>query len=152
MHVHHFHLGPAKPSTNGAPQVVAVGFLALVFFMLLFPMVRVWIDGSMDSRILLQVLKTDAGVNVFAFVLLFVPPIGIAMAMLFRSAWRIASALLALVAVILIPLTWLTVRHEMREMMGSAVSVTPALGSYILLVGYVTLAIVTGTAALRARR
>lgn len=151
MHIHHLHLGPAKPSTNGAPQVVAVGFLALVFFMLLFPMARVWVGGNMDSRVLLQMLKTDAGVNVFAFVLLFVPPLGIAMAMLFRSAWRVVLALLALAAVILIPLTLFMLRHEMREMMGSAVYVAPGLGSYILLVGYVTLAIVTGTAALRAR-
>ena len=149
MHVHHF--GPAKPSTNGAPQVVAAGFFALVFFTLLFPIVRVSAYGEMNTRVLLQMLHTNAGFNLFALLLLLIPPIGIAVAMLARYSWRVASALVAVAAVVLIPLTLGWFGHEMHNMAGNTVQTAPGVASYILLLGYLILAITTGVAAFRAR-
>jgi hypothetical protein len=140
-----------KPSDNGAPQVVAVGFAAMVFFMLLLPVARVSFEGSMDSRLLVEILKTGAGLNVFALLLILAPVAGIAVAMLARSAWRIASALVAVVAFIMVPLALVTLSRGMYGTSAGLASVSPGVGSYVLLLGYCILAMVTSTAALRAR-
>lgn len=145
---HHHH----RPSTNGAPQVVAAGFAAMVVLMLLLPLAQVSFAGAVDARPLVFLLKTDTGFNPFALLLLLAPVVGIAEAMLARSAWRGASAAIAVVAVVMIPLTLLTLNRGLHHtVVGNLVSVAPGMGSYVLLTGYLILAIATGTAAFRAR-
>jgi len=144
-------IGHHETSRNGAPQAVAVGFAAMVFFMLLLPVARVSFDGTMDTRLLIQVLRTDAGFDFFALLLILAPVAGIAVATLAHSAWRIASALVAGVGLIMVPLVLLTLKQGMYGTSTGLASVSPGVGSYVLLLGYCILAAVTGTAAFRAR-
>jgi hypothetical protein len=140
-----------KQPDNGAHQVVAVGFVAMVFFMLLLPVARVSFDGAMDSRLLIQILKTSGGFNIFALLLILAPVVGIAVAMLAHSVWRIASALVAAVALIMVPLTLFTLSRGMYGTSTGLASVSPGVGSYVLLLGYCILVVSTGIAALRVR-
>lgn len=155
MHIHtHIHWTGHHhpPSTNGASQVVAVGFAAMVVFMLLLPLAQVSFEGAVDARPLLFLLKTDTGFNLFALLLLLAPVAGIAEAMLARSAWRIASAGIAVVALLMVPLTLFRVSQGLHHTpVSDLVRVAPGVGSYVLLLGYLVLAVATGTAALRAR-
>ena len=145
---HHHH----PPSTNGAPQVVAAGFAALVVLMLLLPLAQVSFDGAVDARPLVFLLKTDTGFNPFALLLLLAPVAGIAEAMLAHSAWRGTSAAIAAVALLMIPLTLFDLNRGLHHtIVGNLVNVAPGMGTYVLLAGYLILAIATGTAAFRVR-
>lgn len=143
---------PSAPSTSGARQTVAAGFAALLFFMLLFPLAHLSVEGSMDSRLLIQMVSTDGNLNVFALLLLLVPVVGIAIEMLAPRAWRWAGAVTAVAGIVLIPLALLTMGRIFRGEPGGVVSVSPGLATYALAVGYIAVAVATGMAAVQARR
>jgi hypothetical protein len=152
MHTHHFHLfGHHATATNGAPQVTAVGFASLIIFTLVLPFVEVSTNGTTAPLVLVQLIKTTAGFNVFAPILLLIPPLGIAVAMTAHSAWRIGSMFVALVALAAIPLAVFTLNHSMLEATHDMAGVQPGVGSYVLMVGYAILAVATGISAWRAR-
>lgn len=147
MHLLHHH----APATNGAPQTVAVGFASLIFFTLLFPFAKVSIDGTMASDVLLQLLHPNGGFNVFALLVLLAPVVGIGVAMLARSSWRISTMGVALIALIVIPLALHTFDHGQQVVTEGTATVIPGLASYILGFGYGMLALITGITAFRAR-
>jgi len=149
MHVHL--LRHHATSTNGAPQVVATGFASLIFFMLVFPFAEISIGGTLEPRILLHLLRTDAGFNLFALALLLAPPLGILVAFGMRSAWRVGTMVVSLLALAAVPLTLITFGHGMRVRSPGLETVSPGVGSYVLILGYCILAIATGITAFRAR-
>jgi hypothetical protein len=149
MHTHHF--GHPDAAGNGRPQTVAVFFCGLIFIMLLIPVATVSVEGASDSRLLLYLLKSDAGFNIFALLLFLAPIVGVAVAMWSDSAWRIATTIVAIVAIIMIPLTLITFSHEANGIANGLASTSPSVGSYVLLFGYLLIALITGTAAIRAR-
>jgi hypothetical protein len=100
MRLHRF--AHHAPSTNGAPQVIATLFAAMLILTILLPIAEVSLEGSMSPRNLVQLISSEAGFNIFALLLLILPVIGIGEAMLARSAWRGASAVVAFVALALL--------------------------------------------------
>jgi hypothetical protein len=147
MHIlHHY-----SPTTNGAPQTVAVGFASLIFFSLLLPFAKVSIQDSLASEVLLQLLRTDAGFNVFALLLLLAPPIGVAVSLFARSTWRVGTLAVSIIALAMIPLTFMQFDHGQQHVAQGMEVVTPGLASYVLMLGYAILAITTGVVAFRAR-
>jgi hypothetical protein len=147
MHLLHHH----EPATNGAPQTVAVGFASLIFFTLLLPFAKVSIQGNMAPDVLIQLLHTNEGFNVFALVVLLAPALGVGVALLARSAWRVSTMLVALITLIGIPLALYTFGHRLQMATHGAAVVTPGLAAYVLLFGYGVIALITGIVAFRAR-
>ncbi len=148
----HRTVDPSAPSTSGARQTVAASFAALIFFMLLLPLVHVSIGGATNSRLLIQMIRTDGSFNVFALLLLLVPLAGLAAEMLAPRKWRGAGVIMAIVGIVLIPLAIYTTSRTLQGELGNMASISPGLGAYVLVLGYIILAIVTGTAAVRERR
>jgi hypothetical protein len=147
MHAHPF--GHHEVPTNGAPQVVALCFLFLVVMMLLLPLAEVSFRGALEPAILVKLMKTDAGFNVFALLLFLVPLIGIGAAFLARSMWREVTALIALAGVVLLILTLVTLNHGTQGIASGLESVSLGIGGYVLLGGYALLAIIAGVATFR---
>ncbi len=147
----HIHLnGHTEPSDSGAPQVVAAGFALLGIFMLILPLARISFEGSLEPRALIFLLKTDAGFNIFALLLLLAPIVGIAEAMLARSTWRLASASVALIAAILVPLALFALSRGTHRIANGMLSISPGPGWYVLFLGYLIIAVSTGIVAWRA--
>ena len=149
MHLHL--LRHHSPATNGAPQTVAVGFASLIFFTLLFPFALLSVGDVATSNALIQLVRTDSGFNVFVLLLLLAPAIGVGVALLARSAWRIGTMLVALVALVMIPLALGALGRGLQTATHGMETVSPGLGSFILVFGYVVLAVATGVTAFRAR-
>lgn len=139
------------PSASMAPQITAAFFALTLALMLLFPMVRLSFEGSSQSRLLIHMLRTDFGINIFAWILLLVPVVGIIVGMMARPFWDIASATLALIGVVMVPLSLLALGHETSSAAGVA-HVAPGIGVLIFPVILGLLALSTGFAAFRSRR
>lgn len=144
-------IGHHAPTTNGAPQTVAVGFASLIFFSLLLPFARVSTKGALAPEALIQVLRTDAGFNTFALILLLAAPIGVLVALFARSSWRISTMAVALLALVMIPLAFMQLNHGLQNATHGTERVVPGLATYILVLGYAVLTITTGIVAFRAR-
>lgn len=139
------------PSTNGAPQVIAVMFFALIPLTAFLPFAEVTFQGSTYPRLLIQIVRTDSGFNPFALLLLLAPLIGVADGLIARSIWRGASALISLLALVMIGLTFFMLVPQMRGLAGGTGSVYMGIGSYALIVGYSVIMLVTGAAAFLTR-
>jgi hypothetical protein len=81
---------PRRFRAMSAP-VAATAFAVTLAFMLLFPFVRISLEGSGEPATLLFLTKTDFGLNIFALVLLLMPIAGIAASLVLRES----AALLA---------------------------------------------------------
>jgi hypothetical protein len=149
MRLHRF--AHHAPSTNGAPQVIATLFAAMLILTILLPIAEVSLEGSMSPRNLVQLISSEAGFNIFALLLLILPVIGIGEAMLARSAWRGASAVVAFVALALLFLVLFLLDRAVGEMGDGTGNVTPGIGGYIFLIGYLIILTITSIAAFRAR-
>jgi hypothetical protein len=147
MHIVH---PPRVRPTNGAPQTVAVAFWALLYFMLPFPFAQVALDGATDPRMLITLIKTEGGFNIFAVLLLLAPLVGILWETLASSLWRVGGFIIAAAAAMMVPLTLMTADRQLqRAAAGQNISVTPGIGGYILLLAYSIIAITAGVAAFR---
>jgi len=141
------------PATNGAPQVTAVGFASVIFFMLAFPFVEYASAGVTYPDLLIHMIQgaNRTGFNLFALALFLVPFIGIAVAVTARSAWRFGTMLVALAGFVLIPITIAVLGQDMRATTQGTVVILPGLGSYMLMFGYGVITLAAAIAAFRAR-
>jgi uncharacterized membrane protein len=105
----------------------------------------------MASDVLIQLLHTNEGFNVFAILVLIAPAIGVGVALLARSSWRISTMFVALITLIGIPLALYTFGHRLHAATQGIAVITPGLAAYILLFGYGVIALTTGIVAFRAR-
>jgi hypothetical protein len=133
------------------PQVAGAVFAVTLAFMLLFPFVRLSLDGSASPETLLFLTKTDFGVNVFALVLILMPIAGIAASLILReSRALLADAILALVGVVMIPLTIITAGHEAGTNSLLAAHVSIGIGMIPIVLMLAVIAIGSGIAAFRS--
>lgn len=130
--------GDDAQSSNGAPQVAATVFLVLFALMLLLPLLRVSANGAGATSTTLFLFHTDFGFNPFALLLLLVPLAGIAAALLGHALWRIGVAVVAVIGLLLVPLTLLTFDAEHG---GARLPVHAVLGvgAYVLILGYLAM-------------
>jgi hypothetical protein len=143
---------PRRFQAMTAP-VAATVFAVTLAFMLLFPFVRMSLDGATEPGLLLFLTRTDFGLNIFALVLLLVPVIGIAASMLLReSRALLAAAVVAAIGVIMVPLAILTLSHAAGGNVELASHVMPGFGMVAVLIMLGVLAISSGIAAFQARR
>lgn len=148
MHVLRHH----PPSTNGAPQVIAVVFAAVIWFMLVLPFAEYSSGGTTTPEILVHLVKGDPGFNIFSLALLIAPLVGIAVVVLARTTWRAATFLVAIVAFLLVPISVLTLNREMHATTNGTSAILPGVGSYLLAFCYGGLVVVMGILAFRARK
>jgi uncharacterized membrane protein YbhN (UPF0104 family) len=133
--------------------VAATVFAVMLAFMLLFPFVRLSLDGAGEPETLLFLTKTDFGLNIFALVLLLVPVAGIAASLALKeNTALLVDAVLALIGVVMIPLTILTVGHDAGNNAALASHVAPGMGMILITIMLVVLTISAGLAAFQARR
>jgi hypothetical protein len=143
---------PRRFRAMSAP-VAATAFAVTLAFMLLFPFVRISLEGSGEPATLLFLTKTDFGLNIFALVLLLMPIAGIAASLVLReSAALLADAAFAVIGVIMIPLVILTLGHAAGGNASLASHVAPGVGLIIVSVMLLIIAITCGIAAMQARR
>jgi hypothetical protein len=134
------------------PEVAGTVFAVALAFMLLFPFVRLYLDGSSEPETVLFLTKTDFGLNIFALVLILVPVLGVAASLfLRREVALIADSILAIVGVIMIPLSMLTLAHETGANVLLASRVLPGVGMGAALILLVVVAVTSGIAAFQAR-
>jgi uncharacterized membrane protein YbhN (UPF0104 family) len=135
------------------PQVAGVVFAVTLAFMLLLPFVRLSLNGAGEPETLLFLTRTDFGLNIFALILLLVPVAGIAASLALRENVALfADAVLAVIGVVMIPLTILTVGHAAGSNALLASHVTPAMGVIPVAILLCGLALSSGIAAFQARR
>lgn len=136
-----------------APQVAGTVFAVTLAFMLLFPFVRLSLDGAGEPETLLFLTKTDFGVNIFALILLLMPVLGVAASLALKEGTALlAQAILAVVGLIMIPLTVLTVGHDAGNNAALNSHVAPGMGLILVTIMLGVLAITSGIAAFQARR
>lgn len=134
------------------PQVAAAIFAVTIAFMLLFPFVRLSLIGSAEPETLLFLTKTDFGLNIFALILLLVPVAGIAAALALREHTAlVVDAMLAVVGVIMVPLSLITISRAAGSNALLAAHVTPGIGMVLISLMLLTVAIGSGTAWLQTR-
>lgn len=134
------------------PQVAGAVFAVTLAFMLLFPFVRLSLNGASEPETLLFLTKTDFGVDVFALVLLVIPVAGIAASLILReSVALLADAVLATIGVVMIPLVVLTLGRLTGGNALLASHVAPGVGMILVLMLLVVLAISSGIAAFQTR-
>ncbi|MEO9250990.1 MAG: hypothetical protein ABI322_08210 [Gemmatimonadaceae bacterium] len=135
------------------PQVAGAVFAVTLAFMLLFPFVRLSLDGAGEPATLLFLTKTDFGLNIFALVLLLVPVAGIVASLALRENMALlADAVIAAIGVVMIPLTILTLGHAAggNTLLASHVSVGMAVIPVSIML--CVLALSSGLAAFQAGR
>jgi len=121
--------------------------------MLLFPFVRLSLAGSGEPETLLFLTKTDFGLNIFALVLFLVPIVGVAASLALRESQAlIADALLGLVGVVMIPLVILTVGHDAGRNAALSSHVSIGIGTILVSIMLLVVAISSGIAVLQGRR
>jgi hypothetical protein len=138
------------PAGNGAPQTVALLFLAVVFLMLLLPFAQISVQGTTQPALLLFMVRTADGFNPFALGLLLAPIAGVLAVIFGGTAWRLAGAAVGLVSALLIPLTLAMSSRELESSPGGALtSLSPGVGTYVIIAGYLLITIVEGASAFR---
>ncbi len=139
------------PSTNGAPQVIAVLFVAMIPFMAFLPIAELTLEGTMSPLFLVNLIRMESGFNIFALLLLIAPVVGIAEGLISRSVWRGASALIVVLALLMMALTFFVLIRQVRAMGDGTGFVSLGIAGYIMLVDYVLILLITGVAAFRTR-
>jgi hypothetical protein len=135
------------------PPVAGAIFAVTLAFMLLFPFVRLSLDGAGEPETLLFLTRTDFGLNIFALILLLMPVAGIAASLALReNVALMADAVLALIGIIMVPLTILALGHGAGANVLLASHVAPGVGMIMVLIMLVVLAITSGIAAFQIRR
>lgn len=128
-------------------------FAVTLAFMLLFPFVRLTLEGSGEPETLLFLTKTDFGFNIFALILFLVPIVGVAVSLSMRAHIALLiDALLGLVGVIMIPLTLLAIRHDAGGNALMAAQVSPGFGMILVCIMLLAVTISSGVAAFQTRR
>jgi hypothetical protein len=135
------------------PPVAGIIFAVTLAFMLLFPFVRLSLDGAGEPETLLFLTKTDFGLNIFALILFLVPIAGVfvSLALKARTALLI-DALLGLIGVIMIPLTLITIGHDAGSNVLLMSHVAPGAGMIFVSVMLVVVTISSGIAAFQTQR
>jgi hypothetical protein len=134
------------------PQVAGAIFAVTLAFMLLFPFVHVSLEGSGEPELLLFLAKTDFGLNIFALVLLLTPVAAIAASLTMREhSALLADAVLAIIGVLMIPLTLLTAAHDAGGDASLSSHVTPGVGLILVTIMLCVLALSAGIAAIQTR-
>jgi hypothetical protein len=149
------YVGSSSPRHFRAMTAPVAGtvFAVTLAFMLLFPFVRMSLDGAAEPEMLLFLTNTDFGLNIFALVLLLVPVAGIAASLALReSRALLADAVLALVGVVMVPLVILTLSHSAGGNAALASHVMPGFGMVLVPIMLGVLALSSGVAAFQARR
>lgn len=147
--------GSSQPSRSRAmvPQVAATIFAVTLAFMLLFPFVRLSLAGSGEPATLLFMTKTDFGLNIFALILLLVPVAGIAASLALREHTALlVDAVLAVIGVIMIPLSMITISRAAGSNALLAAHVTPGIAMVLVSISLITIAIASGIAARQTSR
>lgn len=140
------------PSASMAPQITAAFFALVLGLMLLLPFVRLSLEGADNGELLIHLAKTDFGINVFALILLLSPLAGIIVAMTMRGAWAIASAIVAAIGVIMVPLAIFTLQAEASSAPRTMAHVSPGVGTFAFPIALGIIAVVSALRALRERR
>jgi len=134
------------------PPVAGAVFAVTLAFMLLFPFVRLSLDGYGEPETLLFLTRTDFGLNLFAFVLLLMPVIGIAASLVLHGTTALlADAVLAAIGVVMIPLTTMKLADAVGSNASLASHVSPGTGMIVVLVMLLVLAVSSGFAAFQSR-
>ena len=142
----------ARPFRAMVPPVAGTIFAVTLAFMLLFPFVRLSLDGAGEPETLLFLTKTDFGLNIFALILFIVPIAGVfvSLALKPRTALLI-DALLGLIGVIMIPLTLIAVGRDAGSEPLLMSHVAPGVGMILVSIMLVVVTISSGIAAFQAR-
>lgn len=140
------------PSASMAPQITAAFFALILGFMFLIPFVHIAFEGAEQPRLLIHLFRTDFGINIFALLVLLAPIAGIIVAMTMRGLWAIASAVVAAVGVIMVPLAIFTLQAESGSAPNVMAHVSPAVGTFLFPVGLGILCVTSALRALGARR
>lgn len=136
-----------------SPPVAGAVFAVMLAFMLLFPFVRLTLEGSSEPATLLFLTKTDFGINLFALVLLLVPVAGIVASMTLREhRAMLTDAILAVIGIIMVPLIVITLGHGAGDNARLASHVAPGMGMILVVIMLLILAASTGFAAMQTRR
>lgn len=134
-------------------EVAGTVFAVTLAFMLLFPFVRLYLDGSSEPETVLFLTKTDFGLNIFALVLLLVPVVGVAASLFLRDGLALViDSVLAIIGIIMIPLTMLTLGHEAGGNAQLASHVSFGVGVIPVTIMLIVIAVTSGIAALQLRR
>ena len=134
-------------------EVAGTVFAVTLAFMLLFPFVRLYLDGSSEPETVLFLTKTDFGLNIFALVLLLVPVVGVAVSLFLRDGLALmADSVLAIIGIIMIPLAVLTLGHEAGGNAQLASHVSIGVGVIPVTIMLVVIAVTSGIAAFQLRR
>jgi len=139
--IHRYNDDPS--ATHGAPEVTAAVFLGLFAFLLLFPLAGYSLEGMGSAKVALSMLRTDFGFNIFALVLLLTPLLGILIAMLHPPIWRVATTVLAVLGAVMVPLAIFWFGRGLGHAAVPA-HVFPEAGTYLVLPGFVLLALMDG--------
>lgn len=129
-----------------SPEIAAIFFALIFAFMLLFPFVHVSYEGSVQGRRLIQLIDTEFGINIFALLLFLLPVAGIILSMTARRAWDFAATVVAVLALIMVPLTIFTMQHWIGRVPGIIGQVRPGIGTFVFPLFLGILAILTGIA------
>ena len=142
----------ARPFRAMVPPVAGVIFAVTLAFMLLFPFVRLSLDGAGEPETLLFLTKTDFGLNIFALILFIVPIAGIfaSLALKARTA-LLVDALLGLTGLIMIPLAMITIGHDAGRDALLMSHVGPGVGMIFVTILLLVVTISSGIATLQAR-
>ena len=142
-----------RPFRAMVPPVAGIIFAVTLAFMLLFPFVRLSLDGAGEPETLLFLTKTDFGLNIFALILFIVPIAGVflSLALKARTALLI-DALLGLIGMIMIPLTLITAGHDAGKDALLQSHVSPGVGMIFISVMLIVVTVSSGIAAFQTRR
>ena len=134
-------------------EVAGTVFAVTLAFMLLFPFVRLYLVGSSEPATVLFLTKTDFGWNIFALALLLVPVVGVASSLFLRDGLALmADSVLAIIGIIMIPLTVLTLGAETGANAQLASHVSFGVGMIPVTIMFLVIAITAGIAAFQLRR
>ena len=148
------YVGSSQPRRFRAmvPPVAGTIFAVTLAFMLLFPFVRLTLEGAGEPETLLFLTKTDFGLNIFALILFLVPIVGVAVSLTMKARTALLiDALLGLVGVIMIPLTLLALRHNAGSDALLGAQVSPGFGMVLVSVMLIAVTISSGVAAFQTR-
>lgn len=134
------------------PQVAGAVFAVTLAFMLLFPFVRLSLDGAGEPETLLFLTRTDFGLNIFALILLVMPIAGVAASLSLReNVALLADAIFAVIGLVMIPLVILTLGHSAGGNALLASHVAPGIGMILVSIMLLVLAVSSGIATFQVR-
>lgn len=148
------YVGMGRPRRFRAMTAPVAGmvFAVTLAFMLLFPFVRLSLDGASEPETLLFLTKTDFGLNIFALILLLMPVIGVAVSLSLReNTALLADAVCAVIGLVMIPLVILTAGHAAAGNALLLSHVAPGVGMIIVTIMLLVLALSSGIAVFQLR-